>query len=98
MSYKFFHREFLAKPDEADDSSSVIARVNSSDKDYPYLGAGLRFADQYDYIHLSFYGGEEEEIDAAVSRAKKLKDIVDKFYVALEAEAKVVKKSLKENK
>jgi hypothetical protein len=93
--HRYFHRQFLADPEDDSTNAAVTARVANTDVEFPYLGAFVILSDGYDSVHLSFSASTKEEVDKSVQRAQLLKQIINKFADAVVAEGKVAKKSMK---
>lgn len=95
MPNRYFHREFLAKPDDDSSSAAVMARVSKTESDW--VSASLVLTNDHENLFLSFSAFKEEEVDEMVRRARNLAIVVSDFAKALEAEAKDVKKEMKKN-
>lgn len=93
---RFFHREFLAQPDDDSTSASIIARVAQTESDY--LSAGVLLSDGYEKAMISFTAFKEEEVDDMVRRANTLAEIMTNFAKAVKTEAADVKKAIGKRK
>ena len=98
MPIKFFHREFLAQPDDQnDDGAFVLARVREADADG--ASATIRINDGYGEAVLSFYlwgGKERDELDKdeagkTLEKFAKFKSIMINFLDEAETQLKKVK-------
>lgn len=101
-SYRYFRREFLAKPDDDSSNIAVTARVSNMTQNsdpMAWLSARLSFTELSDYMDvqpnggfaLSFYGSEDKEMTDALRQVEVLRKIVNDFADAVMAEVEAAK-------